>query len=44
MNKMTTTNPNADFTDQHELKATLHMIVLGLVILAATTLFWFLAA
>ena len=41
---MTTTNPNANFTDQHELKATVHMIVLGLVILASTTLFWYLAA
>jgi len=41
---MTTTNPNADFTDQHELKATVHMIVLGLAILASSTLFWYLAA
>jgi len=40
---MTTTNPNADFTDQHELKATVHMVVLGLVILATTTLAWFIA-
>jgi len=41
---MSTTNPNADFTDQHELKATVHMVVLGLVILASTSLIWFLAS
>ncbi len=41
---MATTNPNANFTDQHELKATIHMIALGFVILASTTLFWYLAA
>lgn len=40
---MTTTNPNADFTDQHELKATVHMVILGLVILASTSLFWYIA-